>query len=272
MFDWKKHTITTLSELNLRASKSMGQNFLIRNSIITKIIKKANINENDHIVEIGGGIGILTRSLVSTGAKITVIEKDKRLAEYLQNTFPDIEVIVGDALKIDWPKADKIIANLPYSISTPILAKIFHSENSHAILMLQKEVADRCLAKPGDRNFSRLSVLCHLHVTVEKLFNVNPDAFFPKPKVTSSVVEFLIKPIEIKNNHDEIELLVRNLFTLRRRTLRSVLRGFLKRKFPTESIWDEAPNKSKRIFELTAFEIDELLTYLKGVNAWPIAV
>lgn len=272
MLDWKKHTLSTLSELNLRASKSMGQNFLVRNSIITKIIKKANIEENHKIIEIGGGVGILTRSLIKTGAKITVIEKEKKLAKYLQNTFPEVHVIEGDALKIDFPGHDKVIANLPFSISTPILAKIFHSNSPHAILMLQKEVADRCVAKPGDRNYSRLSVLCQLHSIPKKLFDINPDAFFPKPKVTSSVVEFFIKPIKLSNSHEEVELLTRNLFTLRRRTLRSVLRGFLKRKFPTNSIWDEAPNKSKRVFELNAIEIDELLTYLKIVNAWPIAV
>ena len=249
MLDWKKHTLSTLSELNIKASKSMGQNFLIRNSIITKIIKKANIEKNDRIIEIGGGIGILTRSLVKTGAKITVIEKDRKLADYLQKTYPEVNVIEGDALKEDFPEHDKIVANLPYSISTPILAKIFHSESSHAILMLQKEVADRCVAKPGDRNYSRLSVLCQLHATPEKLFDINPDAFFPKPKVTSSVVEFSIKPIQLSNSHEEVELLTRNLFTLRRRTVRSVLRGFLKRKVSESSVWDEAPNKSKRVFE-----------------------
>ena len=101
MIDWKRHTFEVLKTLNHRAKKSLGQNFLINKHLVNQIVQAANIQPSDHILEIGGGIGILTDSLVKSGAKVTVIEKDEELAGYLRETFPTTEIIVADALRIE---------------------------------------------------------------------------------------------------------------------------------------------------------------------------
>ncbi|MCE7735430.1 MAG: ribosomal RNA small subunit methyltransferase A [Candidatus Heimdallarchaeota archaeon] len=268
MIDWRQHTHSVLSLLDIRANKTKGQNFIVKPSVIRRIVEAANITSDDKIIEIGGGIGILTHALVESGAEITVFEKETKLAKHLKETYQSANIIEADALKEVWPYHNKVIANLPYSISSQILDKILHNNATTAVVMVQKEVAERCIAQPGDRNYSRISVLCQLHATVKKLFNVGPNAFFPRPKITSTVIHLAIQPPEIVNQHDEIELLVRSLFTLRRRVLRSVLRSFLRKKDILPIIWKEAPYIEKRVFQLNINELDDLVSYLKSQNSW----
>jgi 16S rRNA (adenine1518-N6/adenine1519-N6)-dimethyltransferase len=261
-----------LKDLDIRASKKMGQNFLIRYKVVSRIINAANIIEEDNILEVGPGLGILTYGLVSSKcANIKVIEKDERFEKYLKKEFPDIEVIIEDALEYDWDDNVKLISNLPYSISTPIIAKILHHPFKEAVIMVQKEVAARCTAKVGSKEYSRLSVLCQLHAKVESLFDVPPDAFFPQPKVHSTVIKLIPYKPELQNDHLEIELLVRNLFTLKRRVTRSVVRGYLKRREVDPNSWEKMPHKDNRISSLNIMMIDEILTHLKKYEAWPLA-
>ncbi|MHA2276146.1 MAG: 16S rRNA (adenine(1518)-N(6)/adenine(1519)-N(6))-dimethyltransferase RsmA [Candidatus Kariarchaeaceae archaeon] len=270
MVDWKKQTMSILSSLNIQTSKSKGQNFLIKPSIVNNMIKASKINSGDIIVEIGGGVGILTEGLVKTEAQVNVIEKERDLAIYLEQTYPRARVINGDALDVEWPEHNKVIANLPYSISSQILVKIFHQSSRLAVVMVQKEVAERCIASPGERNYSRISVLCRMHSKITKLFDVHPSSFFPRPKVTSTVLMFKLDTVKTENDHFEIEDLVRTIFTLRRRTLRSVLKSFLKRRELSEPFWDSAPNNEKRVFCLSIEELDNLVTFLKINEIWPI--
>lgn len=268
MTDWRQHTQSILSSLDLKATKSKGQNFLVKPSVTKRIVESANISTTDRIIEVGGGVGILTEALVESGAEITVIEKEAKLANYLKEKFKQANVISADALKLDWPDHDKVIANLPYSISSHILDKIFHNNATTAVIMIQKEVAERCIAQPGDRNYSRISVLCQLHAITKRLFNVGPDAFFPRPRITSTVLQFTIQPAQTENKHDEIELLVRSLFTLRRRVLRSVLRSYLRKKEISPKVWEDVPLGAKRVFELSINELDDLVSYLKSHEIW----
>lgn len=268
MIDWRQYTHSILSSLGIRANKSKGQNFLVKPSVIRRIVEAADITSSDKIIEIGGGVGILTHALVESGAEITVFEKEIKLANHLMETYQSAKIIKADALKDTWPDHNKVIANLPYSISSQILEKILHHSATTAVVMVQKEVAERCIAQPGDRNYSRLSVLCQLHATVKRLFNVGPNAFFPRPRITSTVIQFNIQQVEIVNKHEEIELLVRSLFTLRRRVLRSVLRSFLRKKDIVRTIWENAPHIEKRVFQLNINELDDLVTYLKSQNSW----
>ncbi len=272
MKNWIEHTYSTLKDLNIRASKKMGQNFLIRYKVVSRIVNAANITEDDNILEVGPGLGILTYGLVnSKSKKIKIIEKDERFEKYLKKEFPGVEVIIADALDNQWDDNVKLISNLPYSISTPIIAKILHQPFKEAIIMVQKEVAARCNAKVGSKEYSRLSVLCQLHAKVESLFDVPPDAFFPPPKVNSTVIKLTPKSPETQNDHLEIELLVRNLFSLKRRVTRSVVRGYLKRRTVDPKSWEEMPYKDLRIFSLNLTMIDEILTHLKKYQAWPLA-
>ena len=250
----------------------MGQNFLVRYKVVSKIVNAANISEEDNILEVGPGLGILTYGLVrSKCTNIKVIEKDRRFEKYLKKEFPSIEVIIEDAMDYKWDANVKLISNLPYSISTPIIAKILHQPFKEAVIMVQKEVAARCTAKVGSKEYSRLSVLCQLHAEVESLFDVPPDAFLPQPKVHSTVIKLIPSSPKTLNDHLEIELLVRNLFTLKRRVTRSVVRGYLKRREVDPKSWEEMPYKEHRIFSLNINMIDEILTHLKKYEAWPLA-
>lgn len=254
----------------MRPSKNKGQNFLISYGIANQIVKSANIKSNDHILEIGGGIGILTHALHKTKAKLTVIEKEPLLATHLKQTYDDIEVIIGDAVTLEWPSKVRIISNLPFSVSTPILVKLLHHSIYDAIIMLQKEVANRCLANPNSKEYGRLSVLCNIHSHVKKILDVSPEAFFPKPKVQSQILHFEPRKAPIQTDHEKIELLTQNLFSLRRRTVRAVIRGFLKRKNYSSDVWELIPHKSKRIMELSVEMIEEIFMFLKSENAWPL--
>jgi 16S rRNA (adenine1518-N6/adenine1519-N6)-dimethyltransferase len=269
--DWRTYTLSTIKDLDLKISKKKGQHFLTKYTIVNRMIRAAKIKTSDHIVEIGGGVGILTHALSQTGAIVTVIEKDPKLADHLQRTFPSINVIQGDALEVEWPEDCRVIANLPYNISSPSLLKILHHSTVDAIVMLQKEVAMRCIAEPKNRNYGRLSVLCHLHAEIAKVMDVPPEAFHPRPKVDSQIIWLKKRPTSLQNSHLDIELLTRNLFSLRRRTVRSVIRGYLKRRDLTEPIWDGVPYSKVRVFELSPIMIDEILTYLLTYDAWPLA-
>ena len=149
MKDWRLHTLTTLKKLGVKPTKSMGQNFLIRYKVVHDIVHGSSINSDDHILEIGGGLGILTEAILAKTDNLTIIERDPILAKYLERTYPDINVIQGDALKVPWPENVKVVANLPYSISSPIIEKILHSKVGSATIMIQKELADRCILPPG---------------------------------------------------------------------------------------------------------------------------
>ncbi len=271
MRDWRSYTQKSLSKLGVYSSKSKGQNFLCKYDIVKRMVNEAHIDPNDHILEIGGGLGILTDALVQTGAKITVIEKDRRLAKHLRDIYSSIELIEADALTAKWPQNVRVIANLPYSISTPLLAKIIHHSTKDAMIMLQREVALRCTANPGSKDYSRLSILCNLHCHVKKIMNVPPESFFPVPKVNSQIIHLIPKTSPISIDHISIELLTRNLFSLRRRTLRKVIRGFLKRKGLSEDLWNEIPHKEKRVKDLTLSNIEEIFLFLQENNAWPLA-
>lgn len=274
MQDWKKYTLEKLSELNLRAEKSEGQNFLIRYRIVKQIVEHAKIIPTDHVFEIGGGLGILTNALVETGAKVTVIEKDEKLAQFLTDKYANrdrVEVIEDDALLADWPNNTRIVANLPYSVSSPLLDRILHENIKDATIMVQKEFALRCIANPGHNQYSRLSILCQLHANTQRLMDIDPSAFVPQPVVQSVVLSIVKTELDTENDHQEIELLAKNLFYLKRRIVRKVIRGYLKRKDYNKEVWESCPYKKTRIFNLTAGMVDEILSHLKNHNAWPLA-
>ena len=187
--------------MQIKAKKSLGQNFLIDKNIINKITDVANIQRNDNILEIGPGTGNLTESILNKKPKkIYVIEKDERLVKLLSERFKNQIIIINeDILKIleHSISNDKLIVfgNLPYNISTEILSKWIISINNNfwfstLILMFQKEVADRIVAKINTSNYGRLSILSNWKLDVKKIMNINPSSFFPKPRIESSLLIF----------------------------------------------------------------------------------
>ena len=216
----------------IKAKKSLGQNFLIDQSIIDKIINIIDI-KNKSILEIGPGTGNLTKNILKKKPKkIIVIEKDDGLAQLLKKKFDsDIKIINDDVLKIDENSLDAdvltVFGNLPYNISTEILCNwILNIKNKNfwfdnLVLMFQKEVADRIIAKFNTKNYGRLSILSNWKLEVEKICDVKPYSFFPKPKIDSSVL--LLKPkldFFPLTNPKNLEKLTRIFFMHRRKMLK----------------------------------------------------
>jgi len=217
-----------------KAKKSLGQNFLIDNNIIDKIVKIGSINKNKTIMEIGAGYGNLTKAIaMKYPKKILAIEKDKKLVHLLKNKFKNynnIKIINRDVLNIiEENNLDQniiVFGNLPYNISTKILASLIMLKKwppwyEVLILMFQKEVAERIIAKTKTREFSRLSVLSNWRLEIKKHFNVSNNCFFPKPKITSTVLSFKPKKNNQFNLHNpkNLEKVTRILFSNRRKMI-----------------------------------------------------
>ena len=220
--------------------KRFGQNFLHDKMVIQRIVNSINPRQGDHIVEIGPGEGALTELVLDKIGVMDVVELDRDLIPLLKIRFvlnDGLNIHQADALKFNFCQLQKdekklrIIGNLPYNISTPLLFHLF--DNSHCIqdmhFMLQKEVVDRIVANPGDSAYGRLSIMLQYFCQAEYVFTVKPGAFRPAPKVDSAIVRLVPHdkpPVEI-NNFDEFSKLVNFSFTQRRKTLRNILKGKL---------------------------------------------
>lgn len=220
--------------------KRFGQNFLHDNNVIQRIVSNINPRQGDHIVEIGPGEGALTELVLDKIGAMDVVELDRDLIPLLKIRFvtqDGLTIHQADALKFDFCSLQKdkkklrIIGNLPYNISTPLLFHLF--EHNHCIedmhFMLQKEVVDRIVAQAGDSAYGRLSIMLQYYCRAEYVFTVKPGAFKPAPKVDSAIVRLIPHekpPVEI-NDFDEFSKLVNFAFTQRRKTLRNILKGKL---------------------------------------------
>ncbi|MCB0720757.1 MAG: ribosomal RNA small subunit methyltransferase A [Ignavibacteriae bacterium] len=220
-----------------RPKKFLGQNFLVDNNIARKIISSLDIAEGDNVLEIGPGHGALTKFLVEKDCNYSAVELDKSIYENLQQEYGDkINLVHKDFLKLTGQEIRslfnnkskiKIIGNIPYNITSEILFRIFDMRDdiSIAIMMMQKEVAHRLTAKPNTKDYGILAVQTGLYSDVKILFNVPPTAFFPKPRVHSSVVKFRLKDIKIKNE-DLFKTVVRTSFGQRRKVMSNSLKQF----------------------------------------------
>lgn len=222
-----------------RARKRFGQNFLHDPAVIARIGDAIAPAGEDVIVEIGPGQAALTDPLAASGARLHVIEIDRDLAERLRSRFAGVENVTvheGDALSMDFGRITggrrfRLVGNLPYNISTPLLFHVLDwSERiTDMHFMLQKEVVDRMAGEPGSKAWSRLSLMCQYHCAVTPLFDVPPEAFDPAPKVVSSIVRLVPHPeppVDIPDMK-AFEALLSRAFSQRRKTLRNSLRGLV---------------------------------------------
>jgi len=229
-----------IAKHNLRADKSLGQNFLLDQNITDKIVRDTGDIKGHHVIEIGPGPGGLTRSILQAGAKrVTAIEFDERAVAALQDLkahYPSLDIIHADALKFD-PRTvsndpKMIIANLPYNIATPLLIKWL--EHIHGdptcyttmALMFQKEVANRITATPNTKPYGRLSVIAQWLTNTQIIYDLPPTAFTPPPKVNSSVVRFTPKSLTQKQTFKTMEALTAAAFGQRRKMIRSSLKTY----------------------------------------------
>lgn len=222
-----------LQDKKFRPSRKMGQNFLINPKIKQMIVDAANLQPNDVVLEIGPGVGAITSFLLMNKIKLIALEIDKRLAELLSTKFKgyqNFNLKNVDALKVDWTsilqettqEPVKLVANLPYSISSLLVLKIIQTPSVQtAVIMVQKEMAERLNAKVGTHAYNMFSVLVQLYLKTEKLFDVGPNNFSPKPKVDSAVIRLtrIETPTYSIADFESINNFLRIAFSNKRKTL-----------------------------------------------------
>lgn len=237
------NTKDVVKKYNFKFTKSLGQNFLTDDTVLTDIVNGADVNKEDFVIEIGPGVGTLTRELLKRADKVCSIELDNTLIPILEEELKDFEnfsLINKDALKVDFKeligdkKHVKLVANLPYYVTTPIIAKLL-TENipfESLTIMIQKEVAERIAAEPNNKDYGSLSLLVQYYCTTEIIRRVPPTAFIPQPKVDSIVIKLnkLEKPRVECKNPDLMFKVIRASFNMRRKTLNNALNplGFSK--------------------------------------------
>lgn len=202
-----KYVREILNKYGFKFSKSLGQNFLIDGNIVRKIAQVGNITKEDYVLEIGPGIGTLTEELCLNAKKVVAVELDESLFPILDETLKDydnVEIVHGDILKVDIHRLIgenlgggpvKVVANLPYYVTTPIIGKLIEDglNIESIIVMVQKEVADRIVASPGNKQYGSLSIFVNFYTNPEIVIKVPKTVFMPKPKVDSAVIRLTLK-------------------------------------------------------------------------------
>jgi 16S rRNA (adenine1518-N6/adenine1519-N6)-dimethyltransferase len=223
-----------------KARKRFGQNFLVDQSIIARMVRAVDPKPDDHLVEIGPGLGALTRPLLRPAGRLEAVELDRDLVDELRERCKDageLTVHQGDALRFDFAalRTDerplRVVGNLPYNVSTPLIFHLLESADAIADMhfTLQKEVVDRLAAKAGEDAYGRLSVMVQYHCRVDWLFDIAPGAFRPIPQVDSAFVRLVPhrqKPVEVPDAA-ALGRIVTQAFSQRRKTLRNSLKGLL---------------------------------------------
>lgn len=262
----KKVTRYILQRFGIHMSKRLGQNFLIDANIVQGIVDAANVQENDRVLEIGPGIGTLTQALAETGAEVTCVELDKRLPEVLAHTldaYDNVRIIQGDILKVNIPeimgdKPFKVVANLPYYITTPIIMALLekHLPITDIVVMVQKEVAERMAAQPGGKTYGALSVAVQYYTVPEIALYVPPRSFMPPPEVDSVVVNCKVRQIPAVELIDEKMFfrVVKAAFGQRRKTLNNALKSMGVDKNIIADVLDKAGIEATRRGETLTME------------------
>lgn len=241
--DVYEETQYILHKYKIQANKSLGQNFLIDNSVIEEIIDNSNIGKEDLVIEIGPGLGVLTNRLLQEAKYVISVELDPRMVDILQDRFSSnidngqLEIINDDILKVDLQriieekkpsiKHVKIVANLPYYISTPIIIKLLENRLSidEIIVMVQKEVAERLIARTGSREAGTITYLVEYYAQAESVVKVPKESFIPSPKIESEVIKLKVRKqpkIAIKDEKILFNIIQKS-FMQRRKTLSNAL-------------------------------------------------
>lgn len=247
------------------AKKKIGQNFLIDKQVAGREVDYANPDTEDIVLEIGPGKGILTKLLAKRVKKVIAIEIDSQLVKELKSTLPvNVTLINADALKIDFktlPVFNKIVSNLPFQISSPITFKLLKYSFSKAVLIYQKDFAERMIAGSGSKDYSRLSVGIYYKTHCRILETVSKEFFYPMPKVDSSIVELIPRenpPFTVANEKFFFDV-TKKLFSHRRKKIKNILEDVYTK-------LENIPYLDRRVEELTPEQIGELSNLLFEMN------
>ncbi len=283
-----------LHKYKIQANKSLGQNFLVNDNVIDEIIRGSNIDKQDLIIEIGPGLGVLTNRLLQESNNVVAVELDKRMVNILKDRFAQnindqaeskLEIINEDILKINLNqliaekrknqeiKQVKIVANLPYYISTPIIMKLLENrlDIDEIIVMVQKEVAERLTAKTGTRLAGAITYAVEYYSEATSLIKVPKESFVPSPKVESEVIKLKVR--KDKKIHVENEKLLFNIisksFMQRRKTLSNALlnNNIMKNKDDVKKMWTElGMDENVRGESLTLEQFGKITDYIENIN------
>lgn len=227
-----------LKRYNIKADKSLGQNFLISDEVVDGIVESANIEKEDIVIEIGPGLGVLTNLLLQKSNNVIAVELDPRMVSILKDRFKEKDnftIIHEDILKVDLAKIInerkssnsrvKVVANLPYYISTPIIMKLLENNEiiDEIIVMVQKEVGDRLTAKTGERLAGAITYAVSYYSNASKVINVPKESFIPRPKVESVVIKLELKKNVQEENKELLFKIIKSAFAQRRKTLENAL-------------------------------------------------
>ncbi len=281
-----QNTIEVLQKYNFNFQKKFGQNFLIDTHVLDKIISAADITKEDMVLEIGPGIGTMTQYLAEAAGKVIAVEIDKNLIPILEDTlsgYDNVRVINEDVMKLDIPKLAKeenegrlikVVANLPYYITTPIIMGLFEKHVPlHSItVMVQKEVADRMQTGPGNKDYGALSLAVQYYAKPYIVANVPPNCFMPRPKVGSAVIRLTCHeepPVEVEDEKLMFDI-IRASFNQRRKTLVNGLNNSNLFDFPKEKILAAVESLGKGVSirgeALSLEEFAALSNFLSGVK------
>lgn len=237
-----EETKTIMKKYGIKANKDLGQNFLINNEVVENIINSSEISKEDLIIEIGPGLGTLTKELIKRAGKVVCIELDKKMIKILKDRFitsSNLEILNEDVLQVDLNelikkhkgndniKKAKIVANLPYYITTPIIMKLLEDklDIESITVMIQKEVADRLIDIPGGKYTGAITYTIFYYCESEKIMEVPSDSFIPEPDVTSEVIKMKLrnKPAVEIENPKVMFMIIKSAFMQRRKTLLNAL-------------------------------------------------
>ncbi|MBR2703994.1 MAG: 16S rRNA (adenine(1518)-N(6)/adenine(1519)-N(6))-dimethyltransferase RsmA [Clostridia bacterium] len=248
-----------LNKYKLSANKNLGQNFLINDEVVERIVDSADVNEEDLVIEIGPGLGNLTEYLLERAGKVIAIELDNRMIEILQDRFSlynNFELLNEDVLKVDLDeliknnknekiKRAKIVANLPYYITTPIIMKLLEEklDIESITVMIQKEVADRLIAVPGSKLSGAITYCVYYYATAESVTIVENNSFIPEPAVDSEVIKLLIRkehPVELEDESEFFKLIKVSFMQRRKTLINSIVNGgIVKNKEEAKQLFDD---------------------------------
>ena len=273
-----------MKKYNIKANKNLGQNFLISQEVVEKIVDCSEITKEDLVIEIGPGLGTLTKYLLEKAGKVICIELDTKMLQILEDRFllyNNFEIINDDVLKVDLKniikkekensriKNVKIVANLPYYITTPIIMKLLEEELEleSITVMIQKEVADRLIAVPGQKNTGAITYSVYYYATSEGILEVPNDSFIPEPEVTSKVIKLNIRKNPAVNPKDKEKMfkIIKYAFMQKRKTLLNSLTNngvFKKKTQGTEILNSLGIKENVRPEELTLEQFEKISNIL----------
>ncbi len=255
MMDLDKKTKQLLKRYRIFPKKRFGQNFMVDEDYLCEMASYASLSKDDVVLEIGAGFGALTKILSPLCSRIIAVEVDHRLCEALKIEFAslsNVTLINGDVLEAAIPAFNKVVSNLPFHISSPILFWVLKQSFELAVLTFQKEFAERLVASVGSKDYSRLTVETYYLADVELLETVPREAFYPLPDVDACIVRLRLKkttPFRVENEEVFHEL-VRTLFTQRNKKMRNAVSGFLRKLGKEKEMADSLLFHDKRVREL----------------------